>query len=287
MSLLEWIIVIAVILFASFSVLVIIFRKRKKEGKQDVKPSGESKVEPVYKRDEPPKEQETSEEEKKDVNEGFKIVKRQEGTKINKKALDTQSRNPSVTKVFGKDSEAEKQKQQEQEEQAKIKEMQTAERTWKSKKIEPFFPKDYEYSEVNTDNLFKIVTPYGQPVRTPEINSRSQFGSHLNISEDGNLSGVVGIGLDKALDSAESQLKDIESKNQQMIRRAHGSVNIEDMVDDFDYFERRLMQMREGMDMPSEKSNKKINLKDLDPKSLIVAEAIANPKYKKKKDEQE
>ncbi len=282
MKLIEWIIIIAVIIFAVFSVLVIIFRKRKKIEQKDEKPEG--KVEPVYKPKEEKKESDAAEkekpdDEKKDENVGFKIIKRQEGVKINKKALDAQSRNPSVTKVFGKDGELEKKQKEEKALQEKV----AAEQVNSNKKIEPFFPRDYEYDEVNTDDMFKIVTPDGQPVRTPEIKNRSDFASHLNVSEDGNLSGVVGIGLDKALNSAQSQLKEIEDKNQQMIKRAHGVVNIDDMDDDFNYLEQRIRQMRESMEVSNEKSGKKISLKDIDPKTLIVAEAIANPKYKNNK----
>ena len=293
MGILESMIIVTIATSAFFSVLIILFKKRKKVEKSTE--VNEKKVEPVYKST---KEDSKNPEEKtvtppgkekvtEQKNEPFKIIRKQSKVKINKKALTSGSRNPSVTKVFGKDVPDQGEKKHNTSENIDVDKNNIEDsdqiKIEKSaqKPVERFGVKEYEYSEVNTPDDFKINVPDGSPNRSFELKKR-EFGSHLTVSEDGNLSGVVGIGIKNAVISAESKLREIEKQNDQMLKRAHGSFGVisSDDDDDLSFFEQRLRQMSE--DMNTKPARKKPNevLKNIDIKTLIVAEAIANPKYK-------
>lgn len=280
MSTLELIIVISIAVVAVFSLFATVFIKRKKSSKDDKKSESEKKVEPVYKKEEEQsKESEDiapKTEKQPEEKEPFKIIRKKSKVKINKKALTSGSRNPSVAKVFGKDAPKEEKENTEEQELVES-EVQINE---EPKPIERFGVKEYEYSETNTAENFKINAPKGSPSRSFELNKR-EFGSHLNVSEDGNLSGVVGIGIKKSIESATNQIKEIEKNNDNMIRRAHGALNINSINhDDMDYFERRIREMNYDINEKTTKKDPKDFLKDIDAKTLIVAEAISNPKYK-------
>ncbi|MBQ7466896.1 MAG: hypothetical protein IJS74_02360 [Clostridia bacterium] len=287
MTTLELLIIISVAVIAVFSLLTIFFRKRKKTAPADKKTETEKKVEPVYKKDE--KKEDNKGDEKKDAEteqktegkkpeekEGFKIIRKQSKVKINKKALTSGSRNPSVTRVFGKDVLKETEEAKSKEKVIDVKEDITKE----VKPIERFGVKEYEYSETNTPEEFKINAPQGSPQRSFKLQHR-EFGPHLTVSEDGNLSGVVGVGIKKSIESATSQVKEIEKKNEDLIRRAQGAINLnQDDDDDLDFFQRRMMEMNFDIHQGSQPKDAKELLKNIDTKTLIVAEAIANPKYK-------
>ena len=82
-------------------------KKIKSKKKKDEQPKGEKKIEQVIKSEK----KEVKEEKKEEVpkiempeqaSSGFKIIRKQSKVKINKRALQDGSRNPSVTKVFDK-----------------------------------------------------------------------------------------------------------------------------------------------------------------------------------------
>ena len=278
MGIVEKIIVIIISVFAVISLVVIFLSKRKKSEKSK---KSEPKVEPVYKKttkEEAP-EPAVPEEQTKTEPTPFKIIRKQSKVKISKKALSSGSRNPSVTKVFGKDAPGQKAEENPVEEPAKVETKAKAQK--KDVPVERFGVKEYEYNETNTPKSFKIIPPEGSPQRSFELQDRTAFHPHLNVSEDGNLSGVVGVGINKALGSLEEQVRSLEEKNQQMIKSAHSSVNISDYENEInDFFENRArLSMPSGVTQNPQTDSANV-IKNLDPKTLIVAEAIANPKYK-------
>ena len=283
MGTLEYLIISIISVFAVFSLLSVFFGKKKKskDGEND-KPSEKDQGNTVDESAAPQKHE--GEKKKEDV--PFKVIRKQSKVKISKKALSSGSRNPSVTKVFGKKVD-EEEKTEEQIKQEPPKEeqppvIQEKPQTEKKKPVvvERFGVKDYEYKETNTQTSFKIEAPDGSPNRSFELKSRSDFGSHLNVSEDGNLSGVVGIGIGKAINSVEDQLDEIENKSQKLIQNARSSLRLGDDLFDDEIFESRFrigMQQEQQQNVSPKKEDV---LKNVDIKTLIVAEAIANPKYK-------
>lgn len=254
-------------------------KSAKKEDKKSDKSDSKPKVEKAIKKDgaEKPQEKpadekkEEKKEEKKDTS--FKIIRKQSEVKINKTALKSGSRNPSVSKVFDKNGKRIDEVKEEQEQAAEVKEVNEEPKA--QTKLEPFGARDYEYSEVNTSEEFKINAPKGSPMRAPTIGDRTNFASHLNISEDGNLSGITGIGVHSATAKAESQLREIEKKNQDMLNRVQN-----DMLNrDFGNQLRRY----DSFDFGEQKQQTTSPLDKIDPETLILADIINNPKHKQNK----
>ena len=211
--------------------------------------------------------------EKKDRS--FKIIRRQSEVKVSKKALKSGSRNPSITKVFenGKRIDQPELPEETQENMDNgMKKNQDQETPKQKQPLERFFARDIDYSETNTQEEFKIHAKEGERFRVPMLKDRSNFGSHLDVDKDGNLSGVRGIGIHSAVSKANSQIADIEKKNKDMLERVQRDL------------------LANSMDIPifgdNEIQNKKptSNILDkIDSETLLLADAINNPKFKTKK----
>ncbi len=257
--------------------------KKEKESKTEEK---ETKIEPVVKKQEVQKSEEKKEEQKQsdekektlekqpeEKDKKLHVIRRKSELKINKKALNVLGRDPSISRVFDKNGknlieEEKKQKEQKQE-------IKTVEKVEK-KPVERFGTREYEYSEQNTSTFFQINAPKGSPLRAPTIGDRTNFTERLRVSEDGNLSGVSGIGLHGAVKNANSQARAIEEKNQEMLERVDQSLRNPE-------FGEALFQYS-SFDSPKEKKSKgQAIVEKLDAETLIIADAINNPRHKRKK----
>lgn len=232
------------------------------------KAGGEKKIEPALKKKtaEPEKveEEKTLEKEQPKEKEKFHVVRRKNELKINKQALKSGSRNPSVTRVFDKNGKIPTEEKVEEEKKvAKVEEVP------EKKPVERFGTRDYEYSEENTSTFFQINAPKGSPLRAPTIGDRTNFTERLRVSEDGNLSGVLGIGIHGAVAQAESQAKAIDDKNKEMLDRVDDSLNGQLFGD-----------LYAGLGQ-EEKPKGKSPLEKIDAETLILVDAINNPRHKK------
>lgn len=248
-------------------------KKVKKKAKKEE--SKESKIEPVIKsnRENPEEVQEEKKIEVKEPNEnhGFKIIKKQSKVNINKQALKNGSRNPSVTKVFDRNKKTE--------EKIEIQPIEDFKEEYKpEKKVERFGAREIDYSIINKGVEFSINNQKGDLNRAPIITDRTNFNSHLNVSEDGNISGVIGTGIGKSIQMAEQIEKKVDDDTDKMIANIKRNfLSIEDDINPFD---------RTGRRVSEEKQKNKSTLSQLDAKTLILADMINNPKYKenRKKD---
>lgn len=253
-------------------------KESKKSDKKEDKNADKPKVEQAIKKEGADKKQEKPAEEKKEEKQekkdtSFKIIRKQSEVKINKTALKSGSRNPSISKVFDKNGKRIDDLSEEQ--TAEVETEKIKEENKVQQKLEPFGAREYQYNEINTAEEFKINAPKGSPMRAPIIGDRTNFASHLNVSEDGNLSGIVGIGVHTATIKAESQLREIEQKNQDMIDRVQ-----KDMLNrDFGNQLRRY----ESFDNEKPKQTEDSLLDKIDPETLILADIINNPKHKTNK----
>lgn len=310
---------IEILILSAFAVLVIIaiwqifFSKKKKKEKKEKKSkekktkqkaekkskeqkekqkeeSGKTvaKIEPVMKseqkkpedkkeeKQEPQKSSQPTEKEKtlekEPEKKGLFVIRPKTELKINKKALKNGSRNPSVSRVFDKNGNKidEEKVVEEPEEQMHATDI-------KKKPVERFGTREYEYSEQNSPEFFKINAPKGSPLRAPTIGDRTNFTQRLHVSEDGNLSGITGIGVHGAVASAESQSKEIERKKQDMLARVDESLRNPSFGD-------ALMQYDFSFDEPKEtKTRGKKILEKIDPETMIIVDAINNPRHKNNK----
>ena len=237
----------------------------KKDDKQKEDKSEPAKTESVEK-------EKTLEKEKE--KKGLYVIRPHTELKINKKALKNGSRNPSVSRVFDKNGNK---IEIEQEEKIQEPEEQVHATDVKKKPVERFGTREYEYSEQNDPWFFQINAPKGSPLRAPTIGDRTHFTERLHVSEDGNLSGITGIGVHGAIASAESQAKQIEQKNQEMLSRVDDSLRNPN-------FGEALMQYGGSFE---EKKNTKSRgekiLDKIDPETMIIVDAINNPRHKNNK----
>lgn len=212
--------------------------------------------------------------EKEKEKKGLYVIRPHTELKINKKALKNGSRNPSVSRVFDKNG---KKIEIEQEEKIQEPEEQVHATDVKKKPVERFGTREFEYSEQNDPWFFQINAPKGSPLRAPTIGDRTHFTERLHVSEDGNLSGITGIGIHGAIASAESQAKQIEQKNQEMLSRVDDSLRNPN-------FGEALMQYGGSFE---EKKNTKSRgekiLDKIDPETMIIVDAINNPRHKNNK----
>lgn len=256
-------------------------KESEKESKKDDSKSkleksekgAEKKVEPALKSKstEPEKVEEkekTLEKDSPKEKEKFHVIRKKNEIKVNKQALKSGSRNPSVTKVFDKNGKIKTEEEKAEEEKKSV---DLNEEIQEKKPIERFGTREYEYSENNTSNFFQINAPKGSPLRSPTIGDRTNFTERLRVSEDGNLSGVSGIGIHGAISQAESQAKDIEDKNKEMLDRVDDSLNGQLFGDMFSNFTSK--ENNSGMANPLDK---------IDAETLILVDAINNPRHKKK-----
>lgn len=301
MSLLEKLILGLCLFLVLYAILNAIFggkKKKKSQPKKEEKKSQDkktgnkkaeatqAKIEPVLKRESQKSGQEEKSQEKSPQQEkvlektlektpekktGLQIIRRKNELKINKKALSVNSRNPSITKVFDKNGKIltdEEKKQPPEEEKPPVVKPRV-------EKVERFGTREYVYSEENTSELFRINAPKGSPLRAPTIGDRTNFTNRLIVSADGNLSGVAGIGIHGAIAGANSQANEIEQKHQAMLERVDQSLHnpsLGDAINEFNPF-----------DFPVQNRKKSVNPIDkIDTETLIIADAIANPRHKNK-----
>ena len=307
MTVLESIIVYSLVAFAAITILSVVFSvikkqlKKTKEKNEEKKIEGERKIEPAIKpKDDPTKKTDPvvqKEEEKvlekeppKQKESGFKIIRKQSKIKINKKALNVNSRNPSVSRVFkdGKriDEEDVVSTDVSEETNQVVKELESEERSGVMPDITSVNPGRYgfriqEREELNTDKYFKINAPTGSPNRAPIIGDRTNFASHLHVSKDGNLSGVVGTGVAKIIDDAETQIDDIEENTQDMIKNVKTSLFGEKSV--FGYKSDSFGKLLEMAEKRKETKQQEPIKKEIDAETLIISDIINNPKFKNKK----
>lgn len=261
--------------------------KPKTDKAKDKDSDKQAKVEPVQQKaikeaekqpepkQEPEKELTLEKKEKEEEKKGLRVIRKKTELIISKTALKNGSRNPSVTKVFDKNGKLvqdEETKPAEPEEQMHVTDIKKPK---EKEKVERFGTREYEYSEENTPEFFQINAPKGSPLRSPIIGDRTNFTEHLHVSEDGNLSGISGIGVHKVVASASSQADAIEQKNQEMLARVDQSLHdpdFGDLLHQYDSFNRQKQEKTVGQKM----------LEKLDPETLILADAINNPRHKKK-----
>lgn len=235
-------------------VLLYVLSAKKKKGKAEAPSTGsEAKVEPVYKKPEAdkPKDEPSVE--------TLKVIRKQSEIKINKKALKGDSRNPSITKVFvnGKNVE---------EEPEAVAEEPVAE---EKPTIGAFGTREPEFSQP-LDGKPRERSPFQMPNRAPIIGDRTNFTSRLHVSEDNNLSGVSGTGIAKALSESENKMSDIDQKT-------------EDMVDEIRRtFLGQTSPLLTNDESLSSTKNTKINVKDFDAKTLIIADILNHPRGQKR-----
>ena len=282
--------------------------KKEKVKKQPVeKFEGEKKIEKVIldpKKEEKKveaKQEEKKEEVKKEAEEpalelkkeapkdkSFKIIRKKSEIKINKKAIRGDSRNPSITKVFdkgvridgGEDKlQSDKEEQDEDiisfEDLELFKNVETKEEEKKSTKTNL---DHYGYREPTFKNHIAREGD-GFPNRTPRLRDRTNFKSHLVVSQDNNLSGVAGIGVAKAIHDAEHYTNEINAQTQEMIHDVKT-----DAYEDRNQSLASMMAMMRGMDYPqtsgvqTKKKAAKDKIKEIDGKTLVIAEAIIKRK---------
>lgn len=268
MGIIETIIMVVI----AFGVIVAIFSaifKKKKSSKKEPEAKNEAKVEPVYKKqgEEQVKEERTEEVKKE---ESLKVIRKQSNVKINKKAVKTDSRNPSITKVFvnGKRVDDKEVSEEKQEEVIVSKEPIINKQV--NKDVGRFGTREPEIRDLTEKGE-------GMPNRSPILTDRTDFGSHLVINKDNNLSGVAGTGIKQAVERSESQGKDIDSKTDEMINNIRLN-----MLGDRNY--KDPMSFLSGSSGAGENKGQSPSdkLKKIDAETLILADVVANRKGKKK-----
>lgn len=268
--------------------------EEKKQNKANAK-LGEKKIEPAIAKTEKPtisltesqpreKQLPVQEEEQelsltKNEPSPFKIIRKQSKVKIHKKALNASSRNPSVTRVFagGKriDGIEEEQDKDNEDLGDAIKTIDSEELLNAiNAEVGSFGIREPDYSFINTNSEFKFLNMSGGPNRAPIIGDRTNFQSRLNVSEDGNMSGVSGTGVVKIIEQASEQTEKINKKTTKMIKDVHADIT--------GMFNPKIsflnVDEKKSVDIPQMHK-----YKDIDVETLIIADAISNPKYKNKK----
>lgn len=263
-------------------------KKNKKEKKKEKKAETESKekkIEQAIKSNRPnaPKE-EVKEEEKKvqpqeqEAQKGFRIIRKKSQVKINKKALHSGSRNPSVTRVFDKNGKKIGEEVKEEKKQKEIDFEQTFKKL-EQEEVGRFGARQIDYNVVNDGANFRINNPEGTNNRAPIITDRTNFKSHLNETNVNNPYSISGIGVKQAIDKAEMQAATVDDDTEEMVRNIKRNfLGVEEDVDPFETIRRRMERQKESENKTDNNENP---LKKIDAKTLILADAISNPKYKK------
>ena len=266
----------------------IFFGGKKKQKKKNSEPPKEKKVEQVIKSSKPKEEKQTELEEKKsevpkeEPNRGFKIIRKKSEIKINKKALHSGSRNPSITKVFDKngkieDSENEKIQQKANTSNQKNQFISLKQESEEEFVVERFGARRVDYDVINNGVEFKIGNKVGDNNRAPIITDRTNFSSHLNETDSNNPYSISGIGIKQAIDKAEKQASNVDDDAEDMVRKI--KQNFLGAEDDLDPFETIRRRMEERSAPKQENQDGKFT--KLDAKTLILADAVSNPKFKK------
>ena len=214
--------------------------------------------------------------------EPFRIIRKTSQVKINKKALKNGSRNPSITKVFENGKRIDAVEPQEVEPVSKKVETQETQEAPVYEIIREdvgdFGFREPKYLEESTEGGFRIVPPKGLPNRAPIIGDRTNFTSRLVVSSDNNLSGVSGPGINKAIESVSKQTEKIEKKTVDLVEEVRRK-----LLGEKDKIKSQAGFMGQGYDsFVAEGEQNSINrFKSIDAETLIIADAISNPKYKK------
>lgn len=251
-----------------------------------IEPAVVSKKKPEAEKQEPPSPapvpaQPEPELEKKKP-EPFRIIRKTSQVKINKKALKNGSRNPSITKVFENGKRIDAVEPQEVGPVSKKVETQETQEAPVYEIIREdvgdFGFREPKYLEESTEGGFRIVPPKGLPNRAPIIGDRTNFTSRLTVSSDNNLSGVSGPGINKAIESVNKQTEKIEKKTVDLVEEVRRK-----LLGEKDKIKSQAGFMGQGYDgFVAEGEQNSINrFKSIDAETLIIADAISNPKYKK------
>ena len=272
--------------------------KRKQDKKQSKKGASEAagkerKIEPAVvskkkpetqkpelEQQEPPAVVATEPEKKKP--EPFRIIRKTSQVKINKKALKNGSRNPSITKVFENGKRIDAVEPQEVEPVSKKVETQETQEAPVYEIIREdvgdFGFREPKYLEESTEGGFRIVPPKGLPNRAPIIGDRTNFTSRLTVSSDNNFSGVSGPGINKAIESVNKQTEKIEKKTVDLVEEVRRK-----LLGERDRLKGEPSFNGQGYEefMVDNTKNATSKFKSIDAETLIIADAISNPKYKK------
>ena len=252
---------------------------------------GEKKIEPAIKKGETPPPQEEEEEQelvlKKDPPpkepEPFRIIRKQSKVKISKQALKAGSRNPSVTKVFDKGKRIDIDEnsngglmEDAGKEIAKVVEEINKESDAMSdiisQDIGHYGVREPNFDSVSSEHEFKINAPKGSPNRAPIIGDRTHFASHLMVTDDNNLSGVMGTGVAKIIEKSETQAEKIDQNTEEMVRNVKRDL-LGDMPKYSGLFDHSSFNNTSG-----QKNDASQKLKDIDAETLIIAQAISKRK---------
>lgn len=224
---------------------------------------------------------------------GFKIIRKKSEVKINKKAIKADSRNPSISKVFDKGKRIDGGEEIEEKKDSDLLSIDDFDFLGGNFETFELPPEKSEKNQTSLDlKHYNFREPTfkshiaqeddGFPNRTPRLRDRTNFKSHLIVSKDNNMSGIAGVGVAKAIAQAESQANEINYDTNEMIADVTGEV-----YEDRNESLASIMAMVHGVEpartsQPVKKTARD-KMKDIDAKTLIIAEAISNPKYKKKK----
>lgn len=253
----------------------------------------ERKIEPVVKKGEtitlPPEEEEKElvlQKEPPKQPEPFRVIRKQSSLKISKKALKSGSRNPSVTKVFdnGKRIDIDENSTGGLEEDAREVVSQVTEEINKEKdgvmtditseKIGHYGIREHNFDALVEGGEFRMQKPKGSPNRAPIIGDRTNFASHLRVTDDNNLSGVMGTGVAKIIAETEEQSNQIQQNADNMIRDVK-----KDLFGDMPRFGG--LFGGSDFDMQSEnKNDASKKLQGLDAETIMIAQAVAKRKGK-------
>jgi len=269
------IILISLGVFGFFVLLYTLFFHRKKKGKAKEKTQETQKQEVQ----EPAKEEKTP----------FKIIRKKSNVKIHKKALTSGSRNPSVTKVFVNGKMVDENKEEQSAESVEKKKdlddhQENLEVNELMKKKSAYDIKDPEFDDVISDDTsFQFIPGKGRKNRAPRLSDRTNFTERITVTEDNNLSGIKGVGVQDIINKTEKKSLEMHDRTDKMLSDIHKGFGKSGGIT----YDNALMDLMKEFDMdlprpqPVVKQTKTIE--GLDPKTLIIAEAISNPKYKIKK----
>lgn len=266
-----FLIVVAVAIVLFIGGLVFSGKKKGKDKKKKDEPNKEKVVEPAIKSDRPKIEEKKEPVEEQPVvvmPDGFRVIRKKSEVKINKKAIKGDSRNPSITRVFvdGKNVEEEKKKE---EETPIISEVQGAMSVNIPEEVGRFGAREPQFKDLSerTD---------GMPNRSPTLEERINFASHLNVSKDNNMSGVSGTGINKVIDDVETIDKSETQSTEQLLNSVrqniarNGGFGLNNPMDFLNGGQDNSQTQKAKT--PHEK------LKDIDAQTLIIADAIMNKK---------
>lgn len=264
------IVIIVGVALLVFGALGVIFFSGKKKKQQDGG-AKEKSIEPAIQTDRK-KEEPKAEEPPVKVTmpeQNFKAIRKQSRLKINKKAIKGDSRNPSISKVFAngkKIDEIEESPAPNDPEPEKTV-------TYKGVPIEVgrFGAREPEFTDHS-------VTAEGMPNRSPRLEDRTNFGSHLSVSEDNNLSGVSGTGIAKVVEKSDSIEKGLNQKRIDVVQNARINILGESPIPN----DPLAFLQGGGYGIEPEEKSPKDKLKSIDAQTLIIADAVAKPRGRKR-----